>query len=50
MEVWKKNLVALGLLITVCTGIYLNWLYSGGGKTPDLVDTLSAGEIQGEDL
>ena len=50
MEVWKKNLVALGLLITVCTGIYLNWLYSGGGKTPDLVDTLSAGEILGDNL
>ena len=35
---WKKNLVAAGVLVTVCAGIYLNWAYSGGEK--DLTDTL----------
>ena len=30
MKKWKKNLVAAGILVTVCCGIYVNWLYSGG--------------------
>ena len=27
---WKKNAVAAGVLVTVCAGIYVNWLYTGG--------------------
>lgn len=57
MEIWKKNLIALGLLITVCSGIYVNWLYSNRETTPDLVSTLANTEIDtgevaamGEDL
>ena len=28
MKVWKKNLVAAAVLVTVCAGIYVNWLYT----------------------
>ena len=28
MKQWKKNMVAAAVLVTVCTGIYLNWLYT----------------------
>ena len=28
MKTWKKNLVAAAILVTVCTGIYVNWLYT----------------------
>ena len=28
MKVWKKNLVAAAILVTVCAGIYVNWLYT----------------------
>lgn len=45
MSVWKKNFIALAILVTVCTGIYLNWLYSDKEILPDLVDTLSSGEF-----
>ena len=47
---WKKNMVAAGVLITVCAGIYLNWLYSGSGNTKDLTDTLDAQKVMSEDM
>ena len=28
MKVWKKNMVAAAVLVTVCAGIYVNWLFS----------------------
>ena len=28
MKVWKKNMVAAAVLVTVCAGIYINWLYA----------------------
>ena len=28
MKVWKKNLVSAAVLVTVCAGIYVNWLYT----------------------
>lgn len=49
MSVWKKNLIALAILVTVCTGIYLNWLYSDNEQTPDLVDTLSSSKLMSEE-
>lgn len=50
MKNWKKNLVAAGMLVTVCAGIYLNWLYNGGGDTKDLTDTLDAEKVMSDDL
>lgn len=40
MKVWKKNLVAAAVLVTVCAGIYVNWLYTEEQATPTLTDTL----------
>lgn len=48
MKNWKKNLVAAGILVTVCCGIYVNWLYSG--DTKDLDDTLDADKVMSDEL
>ena len=49
MKVWKKNLVAAAVLVTVCCGIYLNWLYTEDAATSTLTDTLDAEKVMGED-
>lgn len=46
MKMWKRNAVIAGVLVLVCAGIYLNWLY--GSKTPELTATLDADKIMGE--
>ena len=46
MKTWKRNAVIAGVLVIVCAGIYLNWLY--GGSTPELTETLDADKILGE--
>lgn len=48
MNKWKKNMVAAGILITVCCGIYLNWMYSGDQNTRDLVDTLDSQKVMSD--
>ena len=50
MKIWKKNLVAAAVLVTVCAGIYLNWLYTDAEQTADLTDTLNSEKILSEDL
>ncbi len=45
---WKKNLIAGAVLLTVCSGIYLNWLYSGGQNTMDLLDTLDSEKVMSD--
>lgn len=45
MKTWKKNMVAAAVLVTVCAGIYLNWLYTDAEQTADLTDTLNAEKI-----
>ena len=49
MKIWKKNLVAAAVLVTVCSGIYLNWLYTEDTATANLTDTLDAEKVMGED-
>lgn len=49
MKVWKKNLVAAAVLVTVCAGIYLNWLYTEDAATANLTDTLDAEKVMDED-
>lgn len=44
----KKNLIATGILVTVCAGIYVNWLYSDD-VTRDLTDTLDAKKVMSDD-
>ena len=42
MKIWKKNMIAAAVLVTVCAGIYVNWLYadqSAGAELTDLLDT-----------
>ena len=42
MKIWKKNLVAAAVLVTVCAGIYVNWLYTEETMAQDLTETLDA--------
>ena len=49
MNNWKKNMVAAGVLVTVCAGIYLNWLYTEDAATSDLTDTLDTEKVMSGD-
>ena len=49
MKTWKKNLMAAAVLMTVCAGIYLNWLYTEEQNTENLTDTLDSQKILSED-
>ena len=50
MKNWKKNLMAAAVLLTVCSGIYLNWIYNGGQDTKNLEETLNTDKVMSEDL
>ena len=50
MKNWKKNLITAAILVTVCSGIYLNWVYTGGENTKNLEDTLDAEKVMSDDL
>ncbi len=49
MKTWKKNLVAAAVLVAVCGGIYVNWLYSDSQAAANLTDTLDADKIMSAD-
>lgn len=49
MKVWKKNMVAAAVLVTVCAGIYVNWLYAGENTASSLVDTLDTEKVMSDD-
>lgn len=50
MKTWKKNMVAAAILVTVCTGIYVNWLYTEQSASKDLTDTLDAEKVMSDEL
>ena len=50
MKIWKKNLTAAAVLVTVCAGIYLNWMYTEGSAPASLTDTLDAEKILDESM
>lgn len=50
MKKWKKNMMAAAVLLTVCSGIYLNWIYNGGQDTKDLEDTLNSDKVMSDDM
>ena len=50
MKIWKKNLVAAALLVTVCVGIYANWSYTQDQQTMELTDTLNEEKLLSEDM
>ena len=49
MKKWKKNLMAAAVLVTVCAGIYLNWLYTENTTAANLNDILDAEKILSSD-
>lgn len=48
MKNWKKNLVAAGMLLAVCGGIYINWLFTGSSHTANLLDTLDTEKVMSD--
>lgn len=50
MKIWKKNVIAAAVLVTVCAGIYVNWLYTDEQVSADLTDTLNADKILSTDM
>ena len=50
MKIWKKKLIAAAVLVTVCDGIYLNWLYSEEQSVADLTDTLDESKVLSSDM
>lgn len=50
MKIWKKNLIAAAILVTVCAGIYLNWSYSNDQMTADLTDKVDTEKVMSDDL
>lgn len=50
MKTWKKNLIAAALLVAVCGGIYINWLYTENTSVANLTDTLDESKILSADL
>ena len=49
MKNWQKNMVAAAILVVVCAGIYMNWLYTEDQATMDLVQTLDAEKVMSDD-
>ena len=49
MNQWKKNMAAAAILVTVCAGIYVNWLYTEEAATSDLTDTLNAEKVMSDE-
>lgn len=45
---WKKNLLAAAVLLVVCAGIYMNWMYTNAQSVGDLTDTLDAQKVLSE--
>lgn len=50
MKIWKKNLVAAALLVTVCAGIYVNWIYTEEETAVDITDTLNEEKLMSDDM
>lgn len=48
-KTWKKNLVAAGILVTVCCGIYVNWRYTGG-QVENLDQMLDTDKVMSDEL
>lgn len=46
MKKWKRNATIAAVLVLVCAGIYLNWLY--GSAAGDFTKTLDADKVLGE--
>lgn len=49
MKIWKKNMVAAAILVTVCAGIYANWVYTEKNAIESLSDTLDYEKVMSEE-
>lgn len=49
MNKWKKNLLAAAVLLVVCAGIYMNWMYTNAQDVADLTDKLDAQTVLSQD-
>ena len=49
MKIWKKNLVAAAVLVTVCAGIYVNWLYTEEQSAANLAETIDAEKVMSDE-
>ena len=49
MKVWKKNMIAVAILVTVCAGIYVNWLYTEENTAVSLTDTLDTEKVMSDE-
>ena len=50
MKLWKKNLIAAAVLVTVCAGIYVNYLYADKTAASDLTDLLDTEKVMSDSL
>ena len=46
---WQKNLIAAAILVVVCAGIYMNWMYNNTESVGDFTDTLDAEKVMSLD-
>ncbi len=46
---WKKNLIAAAVLVVVCAGIYMNWMYTNDEAVGDFSQTLDADKVLSQD-
>jgi stage III sporulation protein AH len=49
MRVWKKNMVAAAVLVTVCAGIYVNWLYTEENAATGLMDAVDTEKVMSDE-
>ncbi len=49
MKKWRKNMVAAAVLVAVCGGIYVNWMYTEEQAAANLSDTLDADKLLSDD-
>ena len=49
MKNWKKNLMAAAVLLVVCAGIYMNWMYTNTEDVGNLTDLLDAEKVLSEE-
>lgn len=48
MNKWKKNIMAAAVLLVVCAGIYINWMYTNAEDVADLTDKLDSETVLSE--
>ena len=46
---WKKNMLAAAVLLVVCVGIYMNWMYGSAQNVSDLTDKLDSDKVMSDD-